>query len=159
MPNNAGNIEFCDLLKDEKDEFIYLVHVKKASGASLRGLFAQGAVSAVLYAQSLDFRQRLHRGMIQGEIDQQARKKLKDLAGKHRYEFKVIYAIFDNTPSHTVSGTAKSTSQKLKGTLSTFAKVDLLERVIMIGSIGYHVAVTRIKPYPKETKIPRETKG
>lgn len=148
MPKNVGDIEFCDLLKDKKDKFVYLVHVKKASGASLRGLFAQGAVSAVLYAQSLEFRQRLHRGKIRGRLDQQAIRKLRDLSGKHRYEFKVIYAIFDDTPSHTVSGTAKLTSQKLKGTLSTFAKVDLLERVMMIGSIGYHVAVTRIKPYP-----------
>jgi hypothetical protein len=40
------------------------------------------------------------------------------------------------------------TSEVLKGALTTFTKVDLLDRATNIRAMGYDVALCRIKPYP-----------
>ena len=72
------------------------------------------------------------------------------LANTYKREMKVIFAVFDNKKAHAVEPNAKLTTEKLNGTLTTFAKVGLLERVNSIRSMGYSVAVTRIRPYPKE---------
>ncbi len=149
--DEKGGIEFCDLLGVLPDE-IQLIHVKRETGAALRALFAQGFVSARLYSESEEFRAKIHTGKL--EYRNEALKKndlgkLHDLKKRHRREMKVIFAIFDDTKSHAVDSKATTTSEVLKGTLSTFAKVDLLDRVTTIRAMGYGVAVCRIKPYPK----------
>jgi uncharacterized protein (TIGR04141 family) len=153
IADERGGIEFCDLLKENGGE-IQLVHVKHDCGAALRALFAQGFVSAKLYAESDEFRQNVHSCQLTGVDDTfrtSADSTLRALSGKHRREIKVIFAIFDNKNSHKVPTTASTTSDYLNGTLTTFAKVDLLERVNSIRSMGYGVAITRIRPYPRES--------
>lgn len=146
-----GGIEFCDLCKVNTDGVI-VIHVKHDCGAALRGLFAQGDVSSQLYAQSEDFRNAIIGAQFTNSegLDASARNLLQQLASKQKNEIKIVYAIYDDKPSHTVSQTATTTSEKLKGTLTTFAKVDLLSRINNIRSMGYDTAITRIKPYPQK---------
>jgi len=151
VANQKGPIEFCDLLSVSSDR-INLIHVKQDTGAALRALFAQGFVSARLYAESEAFRSMIHAGgplktgtgFTLAEV-----KVLKSLEDRHRREMHIIFAVFDEKPSHTVAPTASLTSEVLKGALTTFAKVDLLDRVTNMRAMGYEVAVCRIKPYPE----------
>jgi len=150
IADEKGGIEFCDLLKTSTD-WIYLVHVKHKTGAALRSLFAQGFVSAKLYAESEEFREKISTGAIgsnSSAITQEEKKMLHNLKKRQRREMRVVFAIFDDVKSHTVSNGASTTSAVLKGTLSTFAKVDLLCRVTDMRAMGYNVVVSRIKPYP-----------
>lgn len=150
IANERGGIEFCDLLKNTTGE-VLLVHVKHACGAALRALFAQGFVSAKLYAESNEFRDKIHSGHLKGadaSFQETATPILKTLVKAHKREIKVIFAIFDNKESHKVPSDVSETSEYLRGTLTTFAKVDLLERVNAIRGMGYGVAITRIEPYP-----------
>ena len=128
-----------------------LIHVKHAYGAALRALFAQGFVSAQLYSESIEFKDAVQnvRFTESTGLSDTAKNMLKRLADRQRREIKIVFAIFDDRPSHKVSQEAATTSEKLYGTLTTFAKVDLLGRVDSIRSKGYDVAVTRIKPYPQ----------
>lgn len=153
---NEKQIEFCDLLRVSPNR-IDLIHVKPDTGAALRALFAQGFVSAKLYAESEAFRSKIYSGGLQttgAGLTTSELTVLKSLKNRHRREMQIIFAIFDNTSSHTVSPTAKATSQVLKGALTVFAKVDLLDRVSNMRAMGYEVAVCRIKPYPKAKKKP-----
>jgi len=152
MPN--GPIEFCDLLKVSSDH-VLLIHVKPETGAALRALFAQGFVSATLYAESDVFRSKIHLGDVtisNGGFTATQLKELKSLEQRHRREMQVIFAIFDDRPSHVVTPGATTTSQVLDGTLTTFAMVDLLDRATNLRLMGYDVAVCRIKPYPSTSK-------
>jgi len=151
IPEEKGDIEFCDLL-DDTGSTVRLLHVKHSCGAELRALFAQGFVSAKLYADSDEFRKRVHEADFVGNgaaIAKAARRRLKGLSKRRKREFVVVYAIFDDTQSHVVPPDANSTTKALNGTLTTFAKVDLVERARSIREMGYGIAVTRIKPYPK----------
>lgn len=149
IPDERGGIEFCDLLGDISSHST-LIHVKHANGAALRALFAQGFVAAKLYSDSTEFQKNVHSSQMDGAdgLNTADKKALAALKSKRKYEFQVVFAIFDDTASHKVSTTAKSTSKVLDGTLTPFAKVDFLERVHSIRSMGYDVSVTRIKPYP-----------
>ena len=149
IPEEKGGIEFCDLM-DAQTAGVRLIHVKHATGAALRALFAQVFVSAKLYSDSDVFRDYLHTANVNGAENLKAKDKQALAALKTRYkrEFQVVFAIFDETKAHTVPKGAKLTSVVLKGVLTPFAKVDLLERVHSIRSMGYDVAITRIKPYP-----------
>lgn len=150
IQEERGGIEFCDLLKLE-DNLVKIVHIKHGCGAALRALFAQGFVSAKLYSESSEFRNNIQNTSftgVGGSLTQDVEQVLACLANTYKREMKIIFAIFDNKQTHTVDPNAKLTSEKLNGTLTTFAKVDLLERVNSIRSMGYGVAVTRIKPYP-----------
>jgi uncharacterized protein (TIGR04141 family) len=150
IANEKGPIEFCDLLKVSSDR-ILLIHVKPDTGAALRALFAQGFVSARLYAESESFRSNIHQGnlkMTDGGLTTSQLSVLKSLEKRHRREMRIVLAIFDDTPSHTVQPGATMTSEILKGALTTFAKVDLLDRATNIRAMGYDVALCRIKPYP-----------
>lgn len=152
IADEKGSIEFCDLLRSTP-ETVELVHVKHDTGAALRALFAQGFVSAKLYAESSEFRSKVYRGKLTGSGSAFTKKDLatlKALNKRQRREIKVVFAIFDDTKSHIVAPTATTTSKILNGTLSTFAKVDLLDRVTNMRAMGYGVAVSRIKPYPKK---------
>lgn len=152
IADEKGGIEFCDLLRSTP-ETVDLVHVKHDTGAALRALFAQGFVSAKLYAESSEFRSKIYRGEVTGNGKAFAKKDLVTLKGlnkRHRREIKVVFAIFDNTKSHSVAPTATTTSKILNGTLTTFAKVDLLDRVTNMRAMGYGVALSRIKPYPQK---------
>lgn len=144
-----GGIEFCDLLRRHHDT-IELLHVKNDCGAALRALFAQGFVAVKLYDEDNEFRQKVCSGDLQESghpLTAQQKQILMDLATMHKRDIKLVYCIFDNKDSHWVRTDAVSTSEKLKGTLTTFAKVDLLERASSVRAMGYGVAVTRIKPY------------
>lgn len=149
IPQEKGGIEFCDLLGQASPT--QLIHVKKANGAALRALFAQGYVSAKFYADSTDFRNQVHTSQLKDGKKLNATEKaaLAALSGKYKREFQIIFAIYDDTKSHKAPAKSKLTSEALEGTLTPFAKVDLLERVTSIRSMGYEVAVTRIKPFPK----------
>jgi uncharacterized protein (TIGR04141 family) len=154
IANEKGPIEFCDLLKVSSDR-ILLIHVKPDTGAALRALFAQGFVSARLYAESESFRANIHQGnlkMTDGGLTTSQLSVLKSLEKRHRREMRIVLAIFDDTPSHTVQPGATMTSEILKGALTTFAKVDLLDRATNIRAMGYDVALCRIKPYPTSGK-------
>lgn len=152
IADEKGPIEFCDLLAS-MDGRVQLIHVKPESGAALRALFAQGYVSAQLYNLSEEFRSRVHAGKLQKDkgtdIGAGERKILAGLEGRHLREFTIVFAMYDDTPSHAVPKGATLTSEVLKGTLSTFAKSDLLNRATDLRAMGYEVAVCRIKPYPK----------
>ncbi len=150
VPEEKGGIEFCDLLKIGKDD-IHVIHVKCAAGAALRVLFAQGFVSARLYNESNEFRQKVYKGDFHcknGALTQKNKKALKSLQKRQRHRMKIVFAISDDTESHPVTPGMPVTSKVLKGTLSTFAKVDLLDRVSTLRGMGYSVAVSRIRPYP-----------
>jgi len=152
IAGQRGGIEFCDLLKNTTGE-VQLVHVKHDCGAALRALFAQGYVSAKLYAESEEFRTKVHSGNLTGadaSFQKTAKPILSSLGEVHKRKMKVVFAIFDNKESHKVPAAVRETSEYLRGTLTTFAKVDLLERVNAIRGMGYGVAVTRIEPYPSE---------
>lgn len=154
IPGENGPIEFCDLLKVLSDK-VLLIHVKPETGAALRALFAQGFVSARLYAESELFRSKIHRGDVKasnGGFTSSEIKELKSLEKRHRREMQVIFAIFDDKPSHVVAPGATMTSEVLKGALTTFAKVDLVDRATNLRVMGYEVAVCRIKPYPTKSK-------
>ncbi len=150
VPEEKGGIECCDLLSSS-DNTVTLVHVKHDTGAALRALFAQGFVSAKLYAESEVFRSKVHAGDLVANgtaVTKSELRSLKALSQRHRREMRVVFAIFDDTKSHKVAAAATTASQVLKGTLSTFAKVDLLEHVSSLRALGYGVAVSRIRPYP-----------
>lgn len=145
-----GAIEFCDLLK-ENNGSICLIHVKKDSGAALRALFAQGYVSSELYAEDNQFRTKVHDADLKQEapaLSDNHKKTLANLSKRKINQFQIIYAIYDNTNSHRIPKNPQTTSDWLNGTLTTFAKVDLINRVSSMRAKGYSVAVTRIKPYP-----------
>lgn len=144
-----GGIEFCDLLREHNSEF-RLVHVKKAHGAELRALFAQGDVSSRLFAQSNQFQQKVLAGDFErmpSPKPPEALAMLDRLNGVPRFRLRVVFAIYDPTPSHSAPDAPGTTSQMLNGTLTPFAKVDLLTRVEALRTLGYQVAITRIRPY------------
>jgi len=150
IDGQKGGIEFCDLLNEQNGK-TQLVHVKHACGAALRALFAQVFVSAQLFAESEEFRQKIYDSDLKGDDHSgrtDAAAVLSGLQGRRRIEFRVVFAIFDDKKSHKVSGAASLMPEVLNGTLSTFAKVDLMERISVIRAMGYEVAVTRIKPHP-----------
>lgn len=155
IADERGGIEFCDLLNISTNG-ILLVHVKHATGAALRALFAQGFVSAKLYSESVEFRDKIYNGQLtsaNGSIAAKGKRTLRSLKQHQRHEMSVVFAIFDDTKSHLVADRATATSEVLKGALSTFAKVDLIERVTNMRAMGFDVAVTRIKPYPQNAKV------
>ncbi len=154
VKQERGPVEFCDLLDSTDTKNIYMIHVKKASGAELRALFAQGYVSAQLYSESDEFRDNVHaakidRGSSLSKKDKRALAALKD---KPRRSFSVVYAIFDDSSAHAPKkASAARVGDVLTGTLTLFAKIDLLFRVQGIRALGYNVALTRIKPYPRKS--------
>lgn len=150
VTEERGGIEFCDLLKS--GDFIRAIHVKKACGAELRALFAQGYVAAKLYSDNRDFREKVLSARFGRNGDEQVsdscKEALRCCGSKFKREISIIFAIYDDTPSHKVENEAKTVTKILKGTLSVFAKVDLISRVVSLRQLGYDVALTRIKPFP-----------
>lgn len=147
IPGEKGPIELCDILVDQAS-IVSLIHVKKANGAGLRELFAQGLVSADLYRDS-QFRELVHGAELTDKETLTAAEKaqLAGLKNRQRREFRIIYAIFDDTPANKMAAGAVTTSKVFRGTLTPFAKVDLLDRVQSIRRMGYSdVAVVRIAP-------------
>lgn len=150
IDNERGGIEFCDLLSGSNGS-VRLIHVKKSCGAALRALFAQGFVSSQLYALDSQFQTKIHGSDLRRvgvELTNDNKQFLANLNTKYRNQFNVIYAIYDNKASHHIHPNPQKTSDWLNGTLTTFAKVDLLNRASSLRAMGYNVAVTRIKPYP-----------
>ena len=108
-------------------------------------------MSAKLYDEDAEFKSKVHSADLQQAapaLTDEQKQVLSSLSEMLKKDMKIVYAIFDSTQSHHVSPEARATSERLNGTLTTFAKVDLLERVSSIRAMGYNVAVTRIKPYP-----------
>lgn len=151
--SERGIIEFCDLLGEHESEF-RLIHVKRAHGAALRALFAQGAVSAQFFAQSVEFQECVFNARLSGggALPEATKKLLANLRGVRRFNVRVVFAINDRVPSHSVSNESSAITEMLKGTLTPFAKVDLLTRVDALRAMGYNVSVTRIRPYPIESQ-------
>jgi len=151
IEEERSRIEFCDLFKHADKGQVTLVHVKKDCGAALRALFAQGFVSAKLYDENDEFKECIYSANLKKEkpdLTDTEKQQLAELSNLMKRNIKIIFAIFDNKPTHRILDTAKTTSEKLNGTLTLFAKVDFLERVNSIRSMGYsNVAVTRIKEY------------
>jgi uncharacterized protein (TIGR04141 family) len=149
VEEERGGIEFCDLLKHENDSLLSLVHVKRECGAALRALFAQGFVSAKLFDENTEFKNNIFTANLKNEAplltDGEKNELLKIQKLKKR-NIRVIFAIFDNAETHTIPLSAITTSEKINGTFTLFAKVDFIERVNSIRTMGYaNVAVTRIK--------------
>lgn len=149
VKEERGGIEFCDLLKHENDSLLSLIHVKRDCGAALRALFAQGFVSAKLFDENTEFKNNVFAANLKNEAPLLTAEEKAELAKIHNLQkrnIRIVFAIFDNTKSHAIPATASRTSEKVNGTLTLFAKVDFLERVNSIRSMGYaNVAVTRIK--------------
>ena len=150
LPNETG-IEFCDLFGPSGAKTC-LIHVKEANGAELRALFAQGSVSGTLYSEVDAFRDIVHAADFSirngiAVLTKPHKQLLADLKGKQIRELTIVYAILDTTKSHCVSPGAKLTSQLFDGTLSTFAKVDLLNHCQTLRGMGSGVGLTRIKPH------------
>lgn len=155
LPNETG-IEFCDLFGSSVGKH-YLIHVKEANGAELRALFAQGSVSGTFYSEVDAFRDVVHSARFRSRnsvaaLTSAQKAALTALKNKQIRELTVVYAIFDMTPSHTVTAGATLTSKLFAGTLSTFAKVDLLNHCQVLRAMGYGVALTRIRPHPTEVQ-------
>jgi len=151
IPNERAGIEFCDLMPKQVQDIVNLVHVKHAYGAELRALLAQGAVSATAYAQNTDYRKRVHCGQLDWGHEPPCKDLLRvldSLKARQKREMRVVFAIYDDAPSHRVKSNSTRTLVRFGGTLTPFAKVDLLHRVSTLRSLGYDVALTRIKPYP-----------
>jgi len=150
IAGEKGGIEFCDMLK--YGDSVSLIHVKNASGAELRALFAQGYVSAKLYSDSKEFRDKVQNARFGKNGDEivsdECKEVLRNCASKIKRNITIVFAIYDDTPSHRVRDGATTVAEVLKGTLSVFAKVDLLSRVELLRQLGYNVALTRIKPFP-----------
>jgi uncharacterized protein (TIGR04141 family) len=147
-----GTVEFCDLLTASA-QGVNLIHVKKANGAALRELFAQGFVSAELFAQDGSFRDKIARAELQDRqnvppLSHDDKIVLSSLLGRQLHQMKVVFAIFDETNRNIPYPSGTLTTQVLRGTLSTFAMFDLLNRCQHLRTLGYQVAVTRIRPYP-----------
>lgn len=150
VPGQRGKIELCDLMKDV-DGKVMFVHVKHAHGAALRALFAQGLVSAELFALSTTFRDRVCAGQLSeknGPLSEEDLALLASLRTKPRHEITVVFAIFDEDEGHGADDHARTVATALKGTLTLFAKVDLVGRVSSLRTMGYNIAVTRIRPWP-----------
>ncbi len=152
LPGEKG-IEFCDLFGTALTKNC-LIHVKEANGAELRALFAQGSVSGTMYSEVDDFKKIVHKANCTVRKNVAAltiaeKKLLADLKDKQVRELTVVYAVLDETKSHSVVPGAKLTSECFDGTLSTFAKVDLLNHCQTLRGMGYSVAMTRIRPYPQ----------
>lgn len=150
VPQERGPIEFCDLLRISQSD-VNAIHVKHACGAELRALFAQGYVSALLYAESKEFKAKV----VSADIDMKSDLSSGDIAAlaglslRLKREFQVVYAIYDDSSSHSADSSSPASVSKVLGkTLTLFAKIDLLGRVQAIRSMGYNVALTRIQPYP-----------
>ena len=112
-------------------------------------MFAQGLASASWYSKNADFRKLVYAATLTGKDTMIAaeKAKLKALDGRRKREFRVVYAIFDDTANHKVARGATLTTKLFDGTLTPFAKVDLVDRVQSIRSMGYDdVVLTRILP-------------
>lgn len=150
VASEKAGVEFCDLLWQDTTK-ARLIHVKRATGAELRALFAQGCVSAELYAYDDEFRDNTHTAQMSAsntltDGDKAALDALRSIPPDRKC---VVYAIADPTPGHVpILEDPPTVAGILNGTLSLFAKVDLFRRVRTIRELGMHVAVTRIKPYP-----------
>lgn len=161
--DDETGIEFCDLFGRSGARHC-LIHVKQANGAELRALFAQGSVSGTLYSEVDAFKHIVHAADFSfregiAALTKEQKAMLADLKNKQIRELTVVYAIFDTTPSHTVAPKAEHTSQLFAGTLSTFAKVDLLNHCQALRGMGYGVALTRIRPYPIAVTKPKKSKA
>lgn len=143
-------IELCDLMF-ESGENCYWIHVKHASGAALRDLLSQGYVSAQLYQSDPEFKNKVINAIMDGTKQHALSKydmdRLKSLQDKTLNNIYVIYAIYDHNhimeTNEEVGGV--KTSKLLKGTLSLYAKVDLLRRNQDIRALGYNVGIVRIE--------------
>ncbi len=137
-------IEFCDLLGEKVNKQL-LIHIKHDSGASLRELFSQGLLSIQEYHHHSEFRDKVHNSDLDGKADLSAKDKhqLKDLKSAMREEICIVFAIYDE--KHSIPANADTTLKNFSGTLTLFAKIDLIGRVQAIRSMGYSVALTRIR--------------
>ncbi len=80
-------------------DYIYLIHVKHASGAALRSLFAQGFVSSKLYSDDDEFKNKVIQNDFSGPDESEHQilvNVLSELQNKHKRQIGIIYAIYDD---------------------------------------------------------------
>ena len=151
VKGEKGPIEFCDLFV-VKNGIYNLIHVKHASGAALRALFAQAYVALKLYNDEAEFRQNAQTCQVtkRNTLSQNDLDLLSSLKGKRKRNIRVVMAIYDDNITHSTNTAApqQDIASIFSKTLTLFAKVDLLQRCQSLRSMGYDVALTRIKPYP-----------
>ncbi len=118
------SIEFCDLYENSKR----LVHVKRYAGSSeMSHLFAQGAVSAELFANDLEFRKVLNEQLPEGFKMSQVQ------VSPNTSDYEVVYAI------------VTSSQKKERPQLPFFSKVMLRSASERIKSLGYSVKLLFIR--------------
>lgn len=113
--------EICDLYSDFPTPTFY--HVKRGWGAKLSHLFAQGLVSAQLFAMDPDYRKECHEK--ENKID------LKFQQSKYRVVFAIIHL--------------KASEPEFPSNMTYFSKVNLLDTASRIRSFGFMVDLVPIK--------------
>ncbi len=127
MGNRANKIEACDLLRNGARGFIAeFIHVKRFGGSSvLSHLFNQGLVSADLFHNDRDFRERLN--SILPKRHKLAKTDETPQAGK----FKIIFAIISEDP-------------KTRLTIPFFSRISLCHVAERLRRIGFKVEIANI---------------
>lgn len=117
----ATPVEFCDLLTRNRE----LIHVKRyAASSQLSHLFAQGTVSAELFAQEIDFRNQLNKQLPAGF-------RMKDYKRKPQPgEYTVVFGI--------ISKSAKPLE------LPLFSKITLRNASRRLGGLGFGAQILKI---------------
>lgn len=113
-------VEICDLYSDRTRTFY---HVKRAWGAKLSHLFAQGLVSAQLFAMDSEYRKECNTK--ESRID----------ARFQQSKFRVAFAIVNEKASDT----------KFPENMTYFSKVNLLDTTSRIRSFGFSVELVAVK--------------
>lgn len=120
-----SRIEFCDLIKGEKD----FIHVKYYSGSqSMSHLFSQGFVSSELFISDSEFRQKVNEKL-------PVHIKLPDHIPRPDAKiYKVVFAI--------------ATNKRIPEELPLFSKINLKNFKKSISNFGYEVRICKIPVDP-----------
>ncbi|MBM7706847.1 uncharacterized protein (TIGR04141 family) [Chryseomicrobium aureum] len=123
----GSNIEVCDLLTNQG----HLIHVKPwTSSSTLSHLFSQGRVSSESLLEDIEFR-KLARDKI-AEIDERFMDHILE-EGYNPNDIEIVYAIID------------SSDKVLTERLPFFSKLNMMQAVKHIKTIGYKVTLLKVK--------------
>jgi uncharacterized protein (TIGR04141 family) len=113
-------VEACDLYCDKLMTFY---HVKRAWGAKLSHLFAQGLVASQLFSMDPDFRAECH--TLENRIDPKFQ----------QLKFRVVFAIIHD----------KANNSDFPKNMTYFSKVNFLDTASRIRSFGFRVEIVPVK--------------
>lgn len=123
---NSSRIEVCDLLTRDKK----LIHVKPwDSSSTLSHLFSQGRVSAEMLLQEIEFR-TLTRQIISG-LDLSFQDVIEEAVFNPR-EYEIVFAVIDSSGS------------PLNERLPFFSKLNMMQTVKYLRSLGFNVTSKKI---------------